>query len=209
MTGLFRVSGFVQDDDLAGTRSDAMVGLMSTYEIAFETAQRLLAEQLPRRWRHVQAVGSKALAVGPRLFPGRESEVLAMSAILHDVGYSPDLVKTGFHPLDGARWLRSEGWDERVTALVAHHSCATLEAEERGLRAELEAEFANENSAVTQALWYCDMTTGPDGNDLKVEDRLSEVLERYGPEHVVTRFIRRARPFILDAVRQTERRLAA
>lgn len=182
---------------------------MSTYEAAFATSEHLLSEPLPRRWKHVQAVGRKALEVGGQLFEGEDANALGMAAILHDVGYSPALVKTGFHPLDGARWLRAEGWDERVTALVAHHSCATIEADERGLREELESEFANEDSAVTQALWFCDMTTGPDGNDLDVEVRLDEILERYGPDHVVTRFIRRARPFILDAVRQTEQRLAA
>lgn len=182
---------------------------MSNYETAFETSERLLSEALPRRWEHVQAVGRKALEVGGQLFSAADADALAMAAILHDVGYSPALVKTGFHPLDGARWLRSKGWDERVTALVAHHSCATIEAEERGLRKELETEFPNEDSAITQALWFCDMTTGPDGNDLKVETRLAEILERYGPDHVVTRFIRRARPVILEAVRQTEQRLAA
>ncbi|THV41935.1 HD domain-containing protein [Glycomyces buryatensis] len=182
---------------------------MNTYQTAFDTAERLLARALPRRWRHVQAVGRKALEVGTQLFPEESTDILAMAAILHDVGYSPALVKTGFHPLDGARWLRTEGWDERVVALVAHHSCATIEADERGLRKELESEFVNEDSAVTQALWFCDMTTGPDGNDLEVEVRLAEILERYGPDHVVTRFIRRARPLILDAVRQTEQRLAA
>lgn len=182
---------------------------MSTYETAFLTSERLLAEALPRRWTHVQAVGGKALEVGAQLFSKEDAEVLAMSAILHDIGYAPVLVKTGFHPLDGARWLRAEGWDERVAALVAHHSCASIEADERGLSTELESEFVNEDSAVTQALWFCDMTTGPDGNNLNVEARLAEILERYGPEHVVTRFIRRARPSILDAVRQTEQRLAA
>lgn len=190
-----------------GTKLSATVSLMNTYPSAFETSERLLSEALPRRWGHVQAVGKKALSVGDQLFAIEDASVLAMAAILHDVGYAPDLVKTGFHPLDGARWLREHGWDERVVALVAHHSCATIEAEERGLREELEAEFANEDSVVTQALWFCDMTTGPDGDDVEVEARLAEILERYGPEHVVTRFIRRARPQILDAVRQTERRL--
>jgi hypothetical protein len=26
--------------------------------------------------------------------------------VLHDIGYAPDLVKSGLHPLDGARYLR-------------------------------------------------------------------------------------------------------
>ncbi|KWW98982.1 hypothetical protein LI90_612 [Carbonactinospora thermoautotrophica] len=38
----------------------------------------------------------------------------------NDIGYSPELVATGFHPLDGARYLRAAHVDEH--RLVAHHS---------------------------------------------------------------------------------------
>ena len=34
---------------------------------------------------------------------------LVAAAWLHDIGYAPELVETGFHPLDGARYLRREG----------------------------------------------------------------------------------------------------
>jgi hypothetical protein len=46
--------------------------------------------------------------------------------------------------------------------LVAHHSGATFEAEERGYAAELGA-FEQEHSPVMDALIYSDMTTGPAG----------------------------------------------
>src|SRR5690606_7892667 len=111
-------------------------------------AQMRLAEVLPRRWMHVQAVGAKAANLGSVLFGEEDSAVLAAAAWLHDIGYAPNLALTGFHPLDGARWLRSVGFDERVTNLVANHSCAHLEAAERGLAAELAAEFPREESAV-------------------------------------------------------------
>jgi len=52
------------------------------------------------------------------------------------------------------------------------------------------------------------MTTGPDGQDLHVVDRLNEARSRYGPDHVVTRFWANAEPVLVAAVQRTEERLA-
>ena len=93
--------------------------------------------------------------------------------------------------------------------MVAHHSCALIEADERGLADQLSTEFNLENSETADALWYCDMTTGPDGQDLEVVDRLVEARGRYGPGEVVTRFLLRAEDQIVATVRRTELRLAA
>ena len=71
----------------------------------------------------------------------------------------------------------------------------------------LRAEFSEEESATADALWYCDMTTGPDGQPVGVEDRIAEAMSRYGPDDPVTRFIVRAKPLIVTAVRRTEERL--
>ena len=54
------------------------------------------------------------------------------AAWLHDVGYAPEVADTGFHPLDGARYLAGLETDERVVNLVGRHSYAILEAEFRG-----------------------------------------------------------------------------
>ena len=105
---------------------------------------------------------------------------------MHDVGYAPDLVTTGFHPLDGARYLQADGAPQRVVDLVAFHSSAWAEAREFGVAEELE-EFHDERTLVRDLLWYCDMTTGPDGTDMEFEDRMAEVRERYGSDHYVTR----------------------
>jgi len=56
---------------------------------------------------------------------------------LHEIGYTPELVETGFHPLDGARYLRRVGLDGPVVSLVAYRSCAQIEADVRGQRAGL------------------------------------------------------------------------
>jgi hypothetical protein len=169
-------------------------------------AERLLAAPMPERWRHVGAVAEAAERSGSAL--SLDTDVLVAAAWLHDIGYSPALTDTGFHPLDGARYLRDLGWDTGVVQLVAHHSGAVIEAEERGLRSELLAEFPVEPSLSMDALWYCDMTTGPDGQTVSVEERLAEIRARYGPGDVVTQFVERAEPELIATVRGVEERLA-
>ncbi|MER7992607.1 HD domain-containing protein [Micromonospora chalcea] len=174
-------------------------------------AQRLaelkLAGQLERRWQHVQAVAAKAFRIKD-LFDVEDRSIFVAAAWLHDIGYSPDLVVTGLHALDGARWLRKQGAGERLANLVAFHSCAMFEAEERGLVGPLRSEFEDEESPVRDALWWADMTTGPDGQDMTAHERLAEVRTRYGPGHTVTRFWARAEPVLMGAVQRTEELLA-
>src|SRR4051794_3742051 len=92
---------------------------------AREEAERLV-KPLGRRWQHVQAVAARALEVCEAT--GLDAGVLVSAAWLHDVGYAPEVFVTGFHPLDGARHLRSLRFRGPVPELVAHHSCARFEA---------------------------------------------------------------------------------
>ena len=180
---------------------------MCIMRLGQEQARRCLAFELPRRWLHVQAVAARAEQA--RSVVGAEGDLLVAAAWLHDVGYSPGMVATGFHPLDGARYLRLMGADDRLCGLVAYHSLALLEAEMRGLDRQLRAEFEDEASAVTDALWWADLTTGPDGQLMTAGERIAEIEARYGPDDLVTRFIRAARPRLLAAVERTEERLRA
>lgn len=124
---------------------------------------------------------------------------------------APRLAVTGFHPLDGARFLRDEyGADERLTRLVANHSFALLEAEECGLRDVFAAEFPLlDDPLLVDALVYCDMTTTPGGERTTPHERVAEILSRYGPDSAVGRFIRRAAPEIFASVRRIQAALAA
>ncbi|GGO30164.1 metal-dependent phosphohydrolase, HD subdomain protein [Microbispora rosea subsp. aerata] len=170
---------------------------------ARDLAERLLAGPLPRRWAHTQGVAARAVSLAPIL--GDDADTLTAAAYLHDIGYSPELVDTGFHPLDGARYLRDvAGADERLCRLVAHHSCAVNEATERDLYDALTKEFAPEQQELADALTYCDMTTGPDGRHLDVHERLAEIHSRYGPEHLVSRSIAASTPQILAAVQAVQ-----
>ena len=176
-----------------------------TVDEAAELAGKMLAETLPRRWRHVRSVARRARWVAKEL---SLSDDLVAAAWLHDIGYAPELAETGFHPLDGARYLRRAGVDGQVVGLVAYHSCAQIEADVRGLGAQLASEFYPADSSLAEALLYCDMTTGPDGDFVRPADRLVEIRGRYGPDHDVTRFVERAASEILITAGRVEELLA-
>jgi len=171
-------------------------------------ARNLLEDELPRRWSHVQGVAARARNIAPAV--GADKELLEAAAWLHDIGYLPELAKTGLHGLDGARYLRDvQHADPLLCRLVAHHSCAIIEAEERGLADVLRCEFEAPPKPLADALTCCDMTTSPDGDPMNVNRRLAEIRHRYGSDHLVTRSIRRASPMILSAVDHVHARAAA
>jgi HD domain len=173
---------------------------------AAKLAATMLSEALPRRWRHVRSVARRARWVAGKL---SLSDDLVIAAWLHDIGYAPEAVDTGFHPLDGARYLRQFDIDDQVVSLVAHHSCARIEAEVRGLGDALMAEFPPADPLLSDALLFYDMTTGPDGDYVRPAYRLVEIRGRYGPDHEVTRFVERAASEILTTAGRVEQLLAA
>lgn len=166
-------------------------GLVALYD---DELSRLGAD----RRAHSLAVGQKAAGVAQLVVPALRSD-LVTAAVLHDVGYAHRV--TGFHALDGARYLAGLGFSPAVCALVVHHSASTLEAQERGLDLAVYDEFRHgrDLGAAHAVLWWADMTTGPTGDTVTVEERLDEITSRYGPADVVTRFIARARDVLLSA----------
>ncbi len=107
---------------------------------------------------------------------GDSAGILEAAAWLHDIGYSPLVRSTGFHPLNGARYFRDVVMaDDMVRRLVAHHTGALVEADERGI-GDLADEFPLPDQELLDALTYCDVTTDPDGCRVGVEERLSEIM---------------------------------
>jgi HD superfamily phosphodiesterase len=158
-----------------------------------------LLRPLGRRWEHAQAVADVARDLAGGL-TSEDADVLVAAAYLHDLGYARELAVTRFHPLDGARHLRALGY-ERLAGLVAHHTRARHEARLRGLESEL-ADFNDEDNLVSAALAYCDLTTGPSGELMTPEQRLTDVETRYGPGSPVTRGLRAAWPELAAVVEQ-------
>jgi len=166
-------------------------------------AERLIAPS-GDRWLHVQAVADKARGVAAVL-SAKDADLLVAAALLHDVGYAPSLNRLGFHAVDGARFLRAQG-QERLARLVAHHSGARFEAEERDLVEELAA-FPVQDGPVMDALTFADMTTGPVGQPMTLEQRIEEVQRRYPSNDPVHRAIVRAQPLLQAAIDRTRQRL--
>jgi putative nucleotidyltransferase with HDIG domain len=167
-------------------------------------ARELLADALPRRYAHVLGVGQRARSLVDQTMPEGSSGLLEVAGILHDIGYAPALQETGFHPIDGARHLRSLGFDEQVVNLVAHHSCSRVEADLRGLGGVLADEFPIDPSLPHTELCFCDMTTSPSGEPITVEERLADITDRYGPASVVGRFVSMAGDELRAAVATVE-----
>lgn len=165
-------------------------------------AEELLAE-LPLRWRHVQAVGQLAdLWVDH----GRVPAFVAEAAWVHDIGYADKLRRTGMHSIDGAAHLEAHGVDPRVVALVAHHTGAWAEAEERGLANRLLG-FGHPDEEDLDALNLADLLSGPDGAQISVVARVNEILQRYEPQHPVHRAVSRSKPRLLASANRAAKRL--
>jgi hypothetical protein len=72
--------------------------------------------------------------------------------------------------LDPTRYLRdTQHADAILCRLVAHHSCAIIEAGERGLVYILSYEFDPAPDVLASVLTCCDMTTSPYGQPVPVE----------------------------------------
>ena len=195
-----KASGFALQTLVGGIRQ---TGDMRTLE-----EDRLLAQEcvgmLDRRWAHVRGVGRTAeqLAALSHLV----TEVVVRAAWLHDVGYGPDIQSSGFHALDGARYLAKLGVDPGVVSLVAFHTGATYEAKERQLSAEL-AEFEEPDPSDLDLLTLIDLGTSPDGAPIVDSVRLDEVLRRYQSNDPVARAVGRSKPSLLAASRRAKERL--
>lgn len=125
---------------------------------------------------------------------------------LHDIGYADDLAITGFHALDGARHLAQTGWPVQVCGLVAFHTGAVFEAEERGMPESL-SEFEPPPPHLLDTLTAADVSVGPDGELIDPRERIAEILDRYDADDPVHRAVRRSAPALLAAVERTEHRL--
>jgi HD superfamily phosphodiesterase len=114
-------------------------------------SQVLLQESLPRRCAHVQGCAARARRLASLLVA--DADVLEAAAWLHEIGYTPGLAVTGLHALDGARYLRdTQHADALLCRLIAHHSCAIIEAGERGLADILSLEFEAAPYALSSVL---------------------------------------------------------
>jgi len=158
---------------------------------------------LGRRWDHVRTVGRLAdeLAAADRI-----SADVAAAAWLHDVGYAEELSTTGLHALDGAAFLAMEGAPPGIVGLVARHTGAAFEAEERGLEQQLAA-MPGADPVELDALTLLDLVTAPDGSFTDPDTRIAEILSRYPASSPVHRAVSRSRVDLLASACRARERL--
>lgn len=174
-------------------------------ERARKTARKLLRKDLPERWQHTLGVARRAAELSGAV-RREEAPLLVAAAWLHDIGYSPELQLTGFHPIDGGLYLRERDWDPRLVALVAHHSGARYVPVDRGF-ADIMATFPFEESPLSDALTYADQTVGPSGVRMTVEYRIAEAITRHGPDSPNARARVERVPYLLAAAQRVRDRL--
>jgi hypothetical protein len=166
-----------------------MVAVAAARELARECVGKMGA-----RWDHVRAVGQVAESLGETT--ELVDEAIMCAAWLHDVGYGPIVKDTGFHPLDGAKLLADRGLPTSVVSLVAYHTGAIFEAEERGLGAELAALDPPGREAL-DIVTMIDLSVGPTGERLLDTDRIAEIRRRYQADDPVHRAVARSRDELL------------
>ncbi|EXG79742.1 HD domain-containing protein [Cryptosporangium arvum] len=174
-------------------------------EFGIELSRDLARVLLPppaERWFHTAGVAARARQLASAV-DQEDRDLLVAAAWLHDIGYADQVRDTGFHPLDGARYLDRLGLPKRLTSLVAHHSGARFVAEARGLGAAM-ADFPVEVSLVSDALTYADQTVGPHGRPYSVDKRMAEMLGRHGPDSPQARAHRARAPYLRGVASRME-----
>lgn len=151
------------------------------------------------RWEHVRQVADVATSL-----PASQNCVAA--AWLHDIGYAPQLDRTGLHAIDGALFLDVMGAPRDVVSLVAFHSGAEFEAVERGLIDQL-LPFDRPDQYDLDMLTLADMSVGPAGQPMSVDDRIDEILTRYEPQHPVHRAVTKSREYLEECCQRASQRV--
>ncbi len=173
---------------------------------AYALAQEEMEKTLPRRWSHVKGYTEFAREIARYFVP--DDDLLVACGALAAVGFAPQHAKLGYGPVDSAHLLQSLQVPIRAIALAINYDAVAIEAEVRGFSAYLAA-FPDERSVVRDAVWYCDLRVGPDGQRMTLEERLAEIAIRYGDDPPMAQYLVRARDELYGAVERTEAHLAA
>lgn len=131
---------------------------------------------------------------------------LESAAMLHSIGRSPDLVRTGFAPLDAALYLVSLGWPEALIRLVAHQSFMQVYAASYGVShqmAIIEPVGGMPAEILAWAILSSEAGEKSSAQQLIASLRAREALSTTIPDTVRERRYRR----LLKAVERVEQRL--
>jgi hypothetical protein len=171
--------------------------------------ENLLGQYLPQRenrYKHILGVVERMkeclnqIHIDESLKPQ-----LIQAAYLHDIGYSTKLNVHHFHPLDGAIFAQSAGFSKPVIAAVLFHSGAYESV--KATRPDLDSIYTHNNQLLDEQdqlfirlVTYCDLHTSPTGEKISFEERIRDIVNRYGEEHEVSQFMLGNRTNFLETI---------
>lgn len=158
-----------------------------------------LANYLPKsskRYQHTLGVVRAMKNLLPHLsIPADWKPLLIQASYLHDIGYSSKLFQYEFHPLDGAIFAAQQNFPKPVVAAVLFHTCA-FELAKEGMHPQIKFFYLkhlplldSQDRQFIDWVTYCDLHTSPTGEKVTLQERLDEILHRYGPQHRVSQIM--------------------
>jgi putative nucleotidyltransferase with HDIG domain len=147
----------------------------------------------PARLAHVLTVANQVRATAQQLAGGSgtpDVDLAYRSALLHDIGYAEALYETGFHPIDGAQYLRRRGYAD-IADLIICHSNSPEQALLRGLPA-----ISVSRHLIADIITYWDVQVAQGGQLVTYTERMADIRSRYGDESPVWEAHKQAEPRI-------------
>ena len=160
----------------------------------------------PQRLRHILVVADRVRQSARdinELNPGTNiDETKAYcAALVHDIGYLEPLVVKGFHPVDGYLFLARSGFTE-LASLIVGHSTSPEESELLGF-----GTLRPSTELIADLITYWDMQVLPGGVIASYEERIQDILRRYGEETPIGQATIKARPRIQGIMERISRLL--
>jgi hypothetical protein len=111
---------------------------MTSFDAARALSETVLAAQRPDLWQRAQRAAIRARVLAEE--PDVDRDLLMAAAVLHPIGGSPVVRRTGDPQVDAARYLEVRGRDPRVVALVGGTGTGATAAALRRCLDELDEE---------------------------------------------------------------------
>lgn len=157
-------------------------------------ALEILLRNYPERVSHSKKVAELAKEIASkRKFSQDEIEMVFIAALLHDIGYSDDFKFADFHPVDGYYYLMANGWS-RVYQYVALFHTFSKELAEMS-RKDLSTMYKDkvlteEELEILDIVTEADFMVNGNGNIVSKEERLQDIILRYGENSLLTKHAR-------------------
>ncbi|MGA8943453.1 MAG: HDIG domain-containing metalloprotein [Thermoactinomyces sp.] len=177
---------------------------------------KILNDYIPsgtNRYKHILGVVRHMKHLLDRInIADKLKPLLIQAAYLHDIGYSNRLNATNFHPFDGAVFAQNHGFPKPVVAAVLFHSGACESAKKTG--SDLVSVYELNTPLLDDTDWlfidlvtYCDLHTAPTGENITFDERIQEIIQRYGESHEVSRFMVGNRKNFKKTIQRVEKQI--